>query len=241
MSLLLHELDTAIFNVRLSVAMGLAGYTAMIYDHILTFPDEVEYVWKAEKSPAICMFLLVRYITPIVLTIDIYDKGGISSYTSHAFCITWHFTEAVWYVCAFGIIHALVAMRVIAIWGRPRWIVILLGSLWLIYFATTSTIVFKAATSKSYTIHYEPLLKLCYLEVAPFLWTCWIPPLTLEAVLFALSCVQAFRAGEYARGTPIFYVLFRDGALHFMVIFVCSVFNMLVWAVAPPSLVALAK
>lgn len=63
--------------------------------------------------------------------------------------------EAFWYIISFGIVHALVAMRVrisivdddtrthhagaqvAAIWGRPRWIVILLVVLWLTYFCTT--------------------------------------------------------------------------------------------------------
>ncbi|KAG8683266.1 hypothetical protein FRC08_014384, partial [Ceratobasidium sp. 394] len=91
------------------------------------------------------------------------------------------------------------------------------------------------------TVHYEPLLKLCYLSISPFLWACWVPPLILEAILFTLSCVQAARAGRYAARTPIIFVLFRDGVLHFTVIVFCSLFNMITWIVAPPTLVALAK
>ncbi|KAG8741324.1 hypothetical protein FRC10_002986 [Ceratobasidium sp. 414] len=211
---LLQDLESTIYNVRLSVILGgkfpilrhppcllteasffalvVVGYTTMVYDHALTFTDEIQYIWKAEKTPVTFLFLLL------------YDKGGISSYTSHRFCITWYYTEAVWYVCSFGITHALVAMR----------------------------IVFDAMTSRSHTVHYEPLLKLCYVSVAPFLWACWVPPLILEAVLFTLSCVQAVRAGRYAARTPILFVLFRD---------VCSIFNMVTWIVAPPTLVALAK
>ncbi|CAE6466556.1 unnamed protein product, partial [Rhizoctonia solani] len=83
--------------------------------------------------------------------------------------------------------------------------------------------------------------KVCYLTIAPFLWSCWVPPLLLEIVLFSLSCIQAFRAGKFTARTPIIHVLFRDGALHFIVILACSVFNMVAWIVAPPTLVALAK
>ncbi|KAG9077313.1 hypothetical protein FS749_010810, partial [Ceratobasidium sp. UAMH 11750] len=182
----------------------------MMYDHALTFTDEVQYIWKADKTPVTFLFLLNRYISPIVLAIDLYDKAGISSHTSDRFCVTWYYAEAVWYVCSFGITHALVAMRVAAIWGRPRWIVVLLVSLWLAYFSVTCTILFNAMTSKSHTVHYEPLLKLCYLSISPFLWACWVPPLILEAILFTLSCVQAARAGRYAARTPIIFVLFRD-------------------------------
>ncbi|KAG8686428.1 hypothetical protein FRC09_014137, partial [Ceratobasidium sp. 395] len=153
-------------QVSTPTVLSMVGYTAMMYDHALTFTDEVrdlaqvvvtpinlsikvQYVWKAEKTPVTFLFLLNRYVTPIVLAIDLYDKGGISSFTSERFCIVWYYTEAVWYLCSFGITHALVAMRVAAIWGRPRWIVVLLISLWLGYFSITSTILFNAMTSKA--------------------------------------------------------------------------------------------
>ncbi|CAE6354585.1 unnamed protein product [Rhizoctonia solani] len=187
------------------------------------------------------MFLLNRYITPIVLAIDLYDKGGIATYSSHTFCITWYFAEAMWYIVSFGITHVLVAMRVMAIWGRPRWIVFLLSSLWLAYFCSTLGILLASLITKAHTVHFEPLLRVCYLNIAPFLWSCWIPPLLLEIVLFTLSCIQALRAGKFTPRTPIIHVLFRDGALHFVVILACSIFNMITWLVAPPTLVALAK
>ncbi|CAE6524603.1 unnamed protein product [Rhizoctonia solani] len=248
------------------------GYALLVYDHILTFTDEVQFIWKAKRSPVVIMFLLNRYITPIVLAIDLYDKAGIATYASHRFCVTWYFTEAMWYIVSFGMTHALVAMRassihilrmlckytncmrcqVMAIWGRPRWIVFLLSSLWLAYFCTTLGILLASlftkarkqclnfyqnhttqfARKRSDTVHFEPLLKVCYLTIAPFLWTCWVPPLLLEIVLFSLSCIQAFQAGKFTARTPIIHVLFRDA---------CSVFNMITWIVAPPNLVALAK
>lgn len=238
---ILADPESAIYNVRLSVIMGVVGFTVMMYDHVLTFTDEVQYIWKAKKTPVVFMFLLNRYVTPIVLSIDLYDKGGISSYTSKEFCVNWYLVEATWYVIAFGITHALVAMRVAAIWGRPRWIVILLVTLWVVYFSTTTTILLISIIRGANTVHFEPLLKLCYLSITSFLWACWVPPLLLETVLFVLSCIQAFRAGRYATRTPIIYVLFRDGALHFTVIVFCSIFNMVTWIVAPPTLVALAK
>ncbi|EUC62437.1 transmembrane protein, putative, partial [Rhizoctonia solani AG-3 Rhs1AP] len=87
------------------------GYALLVYDHILTFTDEVQFIWKAKRSPVVIMFLLNRYITPIVLAIDLYDKAGIATYASHRFCVTWYFTEAMWYIVSFGMTHALVAMR----------------------------------------------------------------------------------------------------------------------------------
>ncbi|QRV98362.1 dephospho-CoA kinase [Ceratobasidium sp. AG-Ba] len=198
---------------------------------------KVRYIWKAEKSFVSVLFLINRYITLIVLAIDMYDKGGTASRISDRFCFSWYFVEGTWYVTSFGIIHTLVAMRVAALWGRTRWVVVLLGSLWVAYFSATSSIVFSALVSRADTIKFEPTLRLCYLSIILSSWACWIPPLTLETVLFTLSCIQAFRTGRYNTKTPLFRVLVRDGVFHFLVIVCCSLFNMITWMVAPPTLV----
>ncbi|TDL23328.1 hypothetical protein BD410DRAFT_787676 [Rickenella mellea] len=41
--------------------VGLASYTFLVYDHLLTFDEEVEYVWKGRKGPVIYLFFLNRY------------------------------------------------------------------------------------------------------------------------------------------------------------------------------------
>ncbi|KAG9082000.1 hypothetical protein FS749_007241 [Ceratobasidium sp. UAMH 11750] len=208
-----------------------------MYDYFLTLSDEIRYVWKTEKTPVTILFLVNRYVTFVVLAIDMYDKGGTAAHISDKFCLTWYFVEGTWYVTSFGIIHALVTMRVAALWGRSRWVVISLASLWICYFSATSTIVFTALISKIDTIRFEPTLRLCFLSIAPYLWACWIPPLTLEVILFTLSCIQAFKAGRYTSRTPLLRILIRDGTFHFLVIVCCSLFNMVTWMVAPPTLV----
>ncbi|CAE6475269.1 unnamed protein product [Rhizoctonia solani] len=236
---LLANMETAMHDVRLCIVLSVVGFALLIYDHLLTFADEVQYIWKTKKSPVVIMFLLNRYITPIVLAIDLYDKGGIATYSSHTFCVTCYAGKS--RVIVFDRHADYMHHQVMAIWGRPRWIVVLLCSLWLAYFCTTLGILLASLFTKAHTVHFEPLLKVCYLTIAPFLWGCWVPPLILEIVLFGLLCVQAFQAGKFTARMPIIHVLFRDGALHFAVIFACSVFNMITWIVAPPTLVALAK
>ena len=55
------------------------GFVILIYDHFLTLPEEIEYVWKRPKKNFISViFLLNRYIVPLVLTIDVYDKLGLA-------------------------------------------------------------------------------------------------------------------------------------------------------------------
>ncbi|KAG9124781.1 hypothetical protein FRC07_010256 [Ceratobasidium sp. 392] len=209
----------------------------MVYDWFLQLSDEVQYVWKAEQSPVTILFLVNRYITFVFLAIDMYDKGGIATHISDRFCLVWYFTEGTWYATSLGIIHALVAMRVAALWGRTRRIVIFLTLLWVTYFSATTTIVFSALVSRVHTIRFDPTFRLCFLSIAPYLWTCWIPPLILELTLFVMSCIQALKSRVYTTRTPLLRILIRDGTVHFLVIVCCSLFNMITWMVAPPTLV----
>jgi len=44
-----------------------AGTVVLLYDHIITLPDEYRFVWKANSSFAKYAFLLNRYVVPSVM------------------------------------------------------------------------------------------------------------------------------------------------------------------------------
>ncbi|KAG8735970.1 hypothetical protein FRC10_009945 [Ceratobasidium sp. 414] len=210
--------------------MTVVGYTALIYDYFLTVADEIRYVWKAEKTLVTVLFLVNRYVTFVVLAVDMYDKGGTVSYISDRFCFSWYFVEGAWYVTSFGIIHALVAMRIvftalISRAGEPFWIHVginLTHASELRY--DTIRTYSSAMFSLDYTISVSTGGPIRYLPLMLLSWACWVPPLTLEAVLFVLSCIQASKAGRYTSRTPLLRILVRDGTFHFLVI-VCKWWN----------------
>lgn len=45
------------------------GLAILLYDHVVTFRQEVAYVWKAPNSFAKIAFLVNRYLVPVVLTV----------------------------------------------------------------------------------------------------------------------------------------------------------------------------
>ncbi|KDN37173.1 hypothetical protein RSAG8_10305, partial [Rhizoctonia solani AG-8 WAC10335] len=237
----LHEMELALHHIFASRCLAIAGFCILIYDHILTFPQEVELIWKQQRSWVSVLFVLNRYITPLVLIVDIYDKGGLADFLPQSFCVNWYFAEAAWNLVAFGIIHALVALRVHAIWGRPRWLSITLSVLFLIYVVATATIAFKFQFEYAHTVAYNSLFRLCFAAVSPYLWACWLPALIFEFVVFVLTVIKAVEHSKRKVNTPVIHVLYRDGIIYFIIITLCSTFNMMVWLLAPPTLVALSK
>ncbi|KAG8731039.1 hypothetical protein FRC12_019931 [Ceratobasidium sp. 428] len=237
----LHELEVAAVHGFASKCLAIAGVCILIYDHILTFPDEVRLIWKQKWSIVSTIFVLNRYITPLILAIDIYDKGGLADFIPKSFCISWYYTEGAWNIVCFGLIHALVALRVHAIWGRPKWLTVVLSCSFVVYFIATTIIAYKSQIDFVDTVKYNSFFRVCFAKLSPHIWTCWLPALIFETFLFVLTVIKAREHSKANFNTPVVHILYRDGIFYYAIICCCSMFNMMVWLAAPPTLIALSK
>ncbi|KAG9019169.1 Phosphotransferase enzyme [Tulasnella sp. 427] len=241
----------------------LVGFVLLIYDHFLTLPEEIEFVWRRPKNMISWIFLCNRYLTPLVLIVDLYDKMGVTTdltvgviVSPHKFltcsttflhpfrcsCKTWVVGEIVFHVLSHASIHALVVIRVIALWGGQPLVRWSLYAGWLVYFAITFSIALATGIIHIASFRPAPIINICFSVVGNFVFWVWVPPLILEFALFGLTIVKASKQSHRAITTmPIAYVLYRDGALYFVVICLCSVFNLIVWRWLPISWFALAK
>ncbi|KIJ42254.1 hypothetical protein M422DRAFT_254661 [Sphaerobolus stellatus SS14] len=107
----------------------LASTVLILYDHMLTFDQEREFIWKRKITLPTCLFLIFRYVTPIVSALNLIAlnwpgwKGSI--------CNNW-----IWLPVAVGpIISAatgiILIMRVYAIYARNKWVLSILASIYL--------------------------------------------------------------------------------------------------------------
>ncbi|CUA70844.1 hypothetical protein RSOLAG22IIIB_04326 [Rhizoctonia solani] len=236
----LHELEVGAEHVFISRCMGVAGFALLIYDHILTFPAEVDLVWKTDKRNAVTwLFFLNRYIVPIILAIDVYDKGGLASHLSTQFCQVWFVIEGYLNVLSFA--GSLVAMRVYAVWGRRKWVSILLWSGGTLYIVGTLSIISPGLFQILDQVAPNPIFNVCFGTITTYFWTVWIPPIIFEVIIFTLTIIKAIEHRHKNVKTPVAYTLYRDGFLYFIVIMICSIFPLIVWVAGPPTLVAMPK
>ncbi|KDN40740.1 hypothetical protein RSAG8_07915, partial [Rhizoctonia solani AG-8 WAC10335] len=237
-----HELKVALEHVFISRYMGIAGYALLIYDHILTFSAEVELIWEADKRNIVTwLFFLNRYIVPIILAIDLYDKGGLASHLSTRFCQVWFVVEGYLNVLSFAAVHALVAMRVNAVWGRRKWVTILLWTSGTLYIVGTLSIISPGLFQVLDQVTPNPIFNVCFGTITSYFWTVWIPPILFEVIIFSLTIIKAIEHRDKNVKTPVAYILYRDGFLYFLIIMMCSIFPLIVWLVGPPTLVAMPK
>ncbi|KAG9016595.1 hypothetical protein FRB90_002876 [Tulasnella sp. 427] len=75
---IIDAMTTAMWHIEISRYVTVAGCTILVYDHLITLPDEIELIWGKPLSPVSCLFLFNRYTVPIVALIDFWQFGGLA-------------------------------------------------------------------------------------------------------------------------------------------------------------------
>ncbi|KAL5526524.1 hypothetical protein ACEPAF_8248 [Sanghuangporus sanghuang] len=224
----LEAFEQAAPIVRAGQYLTLSGFALLLYDYSLT----VELIWKAPKSHISFIFLANRYIVPLMLAVDIYDRLGLASSPSHHAYLTF---------ISFMSLHGLVAMRIHALFGGGKRMKLLLWSSWVVYVILTMILLGIALWHGQATLTVEPYFNTCYEEISSMLWTVWLPSLLLESLLFTLTTLKAIREAKNNVYHPITSILYRDGILYFLTFSMSTLFCMFVWMVGSNESVGLAK
>ena len=62
------------------VTFAAVGLVALLYDHILTFPEEVSLIWRSPPSFSKYAFILNRYLVPLALITTAFEMCGFSGF-----------------------------------------------------------------------------------------------------------------------------------------------------------------
>ncbi|KAF8126623.1 hypothetical protein EV363DRAFT_1174062 [Boletus edulis] len=122
--------------------------TAIIYDYLLTFSREIDYVWLRSWTWISTMFLLVRY-----LGVSLAILGGLYTTTFIPVTVSTAVTVVVFwqYVIFLAATDMVMVVRVYAMWNQSKWI---LGVLLFIYVSqVVSSLVMTGIISNPSAFH----------------------------------------------------------------------------------------
>ncbi|KAF7359996.1 hypothetical protein MVEN_00726900 [Mycena venus] len=248
----------ALQNVLTTRYVSAAGYVVLLWDHLLTLGDEVEYVWSAPTTLAKVLFLILRYMVPLFLTAEAITRSGLTTVPMRkpqiclcgrdAQCLSTSckiFTSLATYAgwASIGISNFLVLLRIwttlprehrLIAWSLTFFVIMQLGSLAVTTWVTSNMIP---------VLFYDPAVGFCSFSSKPNVAGLWIPGLIFEVVVFATCCWNALdrpRALGTDSETYITRMLFRDGVIYFMILFVLRIANTILAVVAPVSLIFVA-
>ncbi|KAI0682928.1 hypothetical protein BC835DRAFT_1311306 [Cytidiella melzeri] len=213
-----------------------------VYDHILTFPQEIEVIWKQKKTFFSCVFLLVRPLLPSVLHIivEFLATGYFSTDMTRERCAQWMLFLPLGVTVPLSVLPSfLMSIRVWAMYTANRTLLILL----LLYLAAQTAAVELVCV-------YLPPKKIGHfsimfvsMEVA---FDCLVFLLTASRTVY----MHYHRRREFAqsewttglrfRGWTLLESLVKDGALYFAAIFSINFTWVIMILYAPTGLRAIA-
>lgn len=227
----------------------LATLSMLLYDHLLTLPEEVQTVWKKKKTFVLCLFLFVRYYAPIAVTIV--AVGYFSTAITQDRCAHWMLFLPLGVTMPLMLFPGiLMLIRVYALYNRNK--LVLYGLSFVLLVQTIAGI--WQYTVKGGTPAPDPI------NNYEFHFCIYLPPkrigrvstmyvfmeLGFDTLIFLLTIARTTymhwkhqAAGPSARS--LIQNLIRDGAFYFAVIFSMNLTWVFMIMYAPTGLRAIAS
>ncbi|KAG2129330.1 hypothetical protein BD769DRAFT_678485 [Suillus cothurnatus] len=235
----------------------LAGNSILIYDHMVTLPEEIAFIWRRPKSLSAMLFLINRYVALLVnissLVVDfqpvISDERFGSLWFSNTCCFAQSMLSCLRYslyreISLFlqGIIVCIImAMRTYALYGCSKrlltWIVIVMGILVGVCCAGTFgqysgdvDIVPGVGCNETFTKAVAERIGLAY--VAEFIFDLFIFVLTM----YRICKTKGLPKLSLVTRRNIIDIIFHDGAMFFGAMTLSNIPNILTYYTGPVGL-----
>ncbi|KAI0737627.1 hypothetical protein C8Q80DRAFT_1114898 [Daedaleopsis nitida] len=230
--------------------MSAAGLMVILYDHLLTFADEVELIWPAPATYAKYIFLLNRYTVLGTNLAVAYEMCGFVDTTfsherwlltvSPGRCKQFIFTCSMIAIVSVGIANLLILHRVVILWEHRPIVLKVMTVGFLISFATQVATMIVVLINNLPFIVWSDLAGMCIAtKASKVLVAVWASPLLFETFVLgstALNALDRPRAVEL----PIIKALHSDGLGWFLSITCLRIVNLILATMSRPSLTFLA-
>lgn len=215
-----------------------AGITLLLYDHMLTFGDEVKYIWKSKEWTAPkYMFFIVRYGVPLAVLGHIIQMSGLSDITlSDAFCRGYFAVSTAFGLTTIAMTNFIVLLRLWVLWDRDRTAVAVTVFAFVLTNAVALGMLIFMITRVYATVTWDPRILMCSPDSRLPIGGLWIPGLVFEVIIFVMACFNALYRPRPSHDA-LAKVLYRDGLTYFAVLFTMRIINVVVGFVAPLSLI----
>ncbi|TFY51415.1 hypothetical protein EVG20_g11010, partial [Dentipellis fragilis] len=169
--------------------LGFSANALMSFDYFITFPDEIELVWRSRWTIVKVIFLLNRYIALSDVGISTY--GVLGSHLSSSECSVLYTSHGWMIAVSISLSETILAFRTYALWGESKRIAYTLGSLAVIGLIVIGFALNKALHSLEFTpvSSISPELRGCFVAGVNNAWYIFIWSITLasETIIMIIS------------------------------------------------------
>ncbi|KZO89618.1 hypothetical protein CALVIDRAFT_603540 [Calocera viscosa TUFC12733] len=225
---LIAELTEYVSSSQLVVRWAVSALCLVTYDYFLTFEKERRFIWGAAWTPGTVLFIAIRYLPFIDLSLIIYDQTNPGASEGICTAVIW------WYqfscIIAIVLTDWVIGLRTWAIWGRSNVCAVLVAAAWI--GATAGSLYFQVTALKEDTYYPTPAgfeLPGCifYTSDIATLTNMYTIYAVYETLIFIATLVRGVGHLRYAPA-QLMSVLYRDGILFFL-----AILNIIMLKVSP--------
>jgi len=227
-------------DIQVTRYTQLTSSCIIVFEHLITFDEEVELIWKSTWSLGKVLFLLNRYYSLAAFIFNNYEL--FSPALTDTFCLRF-FQWQGWtglLGCMFA--EGILQIRIYALYSLNKKILALMLILFVLCLTSSAYVMITVLSSVTASAFPVPGGTFCIVKGVPrHFYTFWIPMLLFETLLCTLAIIQGVQTYKaqgslFRRGRQLVGILVRDSLMYFLII--CSTYLtcLLMWAVAPVNL-----
>lgn len=230
-----EEVATIIFWARIISYCTFASGTVVVLDWLLTFDLEVSLVWRAKWTVMKGLYLLARYLPFVDIVLALYHHFTSNSTVSQCQQL---FTASAWtFISGVTLVELIFTFRTWAVWGGGKQFTVALAVIFCAIWAGVFVDGFFYLKLTTHGPSPAPDFFGCFIiKTTPILSIAYILLMLYDAFLLSLMVSRALYIFRLGRKTRLTVVIFSDGIIYFIYIFVISLVNVLFIVRLPDSL-----
>nr|GAT51864.1 predicted protein [Mycena chlorophos] len=216
--------------------LHLIGLTVLVYDHLITFGDEVRLLWRRRRTPSANWYFVVRYL-------GLAGNIPVAVFSFYSLPDKWcHFYHVGHQIVIIGtqlLAGVVMLLRTYALYNHKR---CLLLTLLAVSALLLTIVVWSIMGQQSWDIEGFPGCNIVVSETAQYhLAGAWESLFAYDALIFGLTLYKTYKTrcqvglGSYEH-IPVHALILRDGAMYFGTMALVTLGNLLTFYLAGPVL-----
>ncbi|KAL4244471.1 hypothetical protein ABKN59_008685 [Abortiporus biennis] len=220
----------------------LIGSVILYYDYLLTFDDEVRYIW-GRKGSTLWIFYINRYFSTIALIVSMIGLFPTASLSSETICSKFETYEQVTIVIAQLITSVTLLLRTFALYTQSRKILAIILSIGLPLIGLIVWSVANQHADSQVTLFIGCLVIGTETQnVKSRLGFAWVALIPYEILIFLLTIIKTYRGRNVTYHAAAGHVgglvelMCRDGAIYFAIMIWFNIANTVTFYIGSPAL-----
>ncbi|KAJ2913711.1 hypothetical protein MD484_g6707, partial [Candolleomyces efflorescens] len=201
-------------EIELTISLAASALTFLLYDILVTLPDEVQFMWGNPWSLTKLAFFFIRYFPPLLgFSVQFYGAPLPLTYPYRA-CYIWNVYQALSSILIITTVDYILILRVFAMYPRNRTVRYISSFL---YAAEIATMAIGAGIAVPKMVYDER----CVVTDSPIIFMISAGfPVVYQGFLFLVTIWKFYQSVRAGWGDiPIINLLVRDGTWAFCLLF----------------------